>query len=199
MKSNDSSQSKKDIVRILDRLQEGYSKRNISTVSSWVNELFYEEVTILGTNGVKPGDFEWRTGLKAAEEMFENDWKNWGDVKLNLEDSEIDVEENAAWVAMQATVTRLTADSEIHSSGASRKRSLQRIKEYTERDWTSTRILYEVIHDASMILTQYERGDVFIWPIRITLGLLKKEDCWKIRQVHFSFPGRGFPNVRIEK
>ena len=90
-----------------------------------------------------------------------------------------------------------TVDSDTHSFEVSRKRSLQRIKEYTEKNWESKRALYEVINDASMVLTQYERGETFTWPIRITMSLVRINQDWKIRQVHFSFPGRGFPSVRI--
>jgi len=192
------NESMKKIKMLLEQIQKGYTSRDESTIDSWVDQLFHKEVTIIGTNAVRPGDFEWKKGLESAKQMFENDWKNWGDVKMDLDEAEVDIVDNVAWVALYATVTRNTAESDTRSSEASRKRSLQRIKEYTEKEWTSTRVLYEVIYDASMILTQYERGDVFVWPIRITLGLIDEGEGWKIRQVHFSFPGRGFPNVRIE-
>ncbi len=194
-----SEEDELQLKTILEKLQEGYSKRDVSKVKSWIQELFDEEVTVIGTNAINAGDFEWRKGHDAAIEMFQSDWQNWGDVVMNLTNAQIDIEDQNAWIAMNATVTRNTKDSERHSAELSRQRSLKRIKEYSEKKWKSKRALYEIIHDASMILTQYERGETFVWPIRISLGLIKRQNNWKIRNVHFSFPGRGFPNVRIEE
>ena len=186
------------ILNLLNKIQNGYTNRDESVVSEWVEDLFDEEVTIIGTSSIKPGDFEWRRGHEAAIEMFRSDWLNWGDVKISIDEAEIDVEGNATWVAVYATVTRDTRISESHSAEVSRERSLKRIKQYSENEWTTKQALYEIIHDASMVLTQYERSDIFIWPLRITLGLIQRNRRWLIRQVHFSFPGRGFPNVRLE-
>lgn len=200
MNSSSTNQvSKKDqILDILNEFQKGYTNRDESIAIQWVKNLFDEQVTIIGTSSVNPGDFEWRSGHEAAIEMFRSDWLNWGDVEISIDDAEIDFENNASWVAMYATVTRDTKKSENHSKEKSRERSLKRIEQYLKQGWTSKRALYEIIHDASMVLTQYGRGDIFIWPIRITLGLIHRNNKWLIRQAHFSFPGRGFPNVRLE-
>ncbi|NPD88624.1 MAG: hypothetical protein HGN29_07860 [Asgard group archaeon] len=186
------------IRSLLYKIQKGYTDRDENVVSEWAEDLFDERVTIIGTSSIKPGDFEWRNGHAAAIEMFRSDWLNWGDVKLSTEEAEIDIEGNASWVAVYATVTRDTKKSVNHSAEVSRERSLKRIKQYSEKEWTTKQALYEIIYDASMVLTQYERSDIFIWPIRITLGLFQRNNKWLIRQVHFSFPGRGFPNVRLE-
>ncbi|MHA2309815.1 MAG: hypothetical protein ACXABJ_11095 [Candidatus Heimdallarchaeaceae archaeon] len=153
------------IGALLKEFQKGYDRREISKVENWVKNLFDERVTIIGTNATNPGDFEWRKGHEAAIEMFRSDWLNWGDVEISIDEAQIDVEGNVSWVALYATVTRDTRNSESHSAEVSKKRSLKRIKEYSERDWTTERALYEIIHDASMVLTQYEKSDIFIWPI----------------------------------
>lgn len=186
------------IGALLKEFQKGYDRREISKVETWIKNLFDERVTIIGTNATNPGDFEWRKGHEAAIEMFRSDWLNWGNVEISIDEAEIEIEDSASWVAMYATVTRDTKKSVNHSEEVSRERSLKRIKQYSEKEWPTKRALYEIIHDASMVLTQYERSDVFTWPIRITLGLINRNKKWVIKQVHFSFPGRGFPNVRLE-
>jgi len=66
-----------------------------------------------------------------------------------------------------------------------------------EKDWESKRALYEIIHDASTILVQYERGDTYLWPVRCTYNLKKIDSKWKIKQLHYSWSGSGFPSARF--
>lgn len=182
------------LARLMD-FQEGYTKRDLSLVEEWVKDLLDENVQTIGTNSVYPGDFEWRTGHSAAIEMFENDWKHWGNLKMYLDHAEIAINNDISWVNVFATVTCFSKGN--RSLKASRKRSLERIKKYSEEAIDSTLALYQIINDASMILYQYEQSETFVWPIRITLGLQKKKEIWKMKQIHFSWPGRGFPSVRI--
>ncbi|NHJ47340.1 MAG: hypothetical protein FK733_06075 [Asgard group archaeon] len=186
-----------DILKRIKLFQEGYDNRDISIVKDWVRELLDKNVQIIGTNSIYPGDFEWRTGHEAAIELFENDWKRWGDLKMYLDHSEIQIEEDTSWCAIFATVTRYTQKEEDRTFEASKKRSLQRIKAITEKEMDSTLAMYQIIYDASMILSQYEQNETFVWPIRITFGFIKKKEKWIIKQIHFSWPGRGFPAVRL--
>ncbi|NHJ04796.1 MAG: hypothetical protein EAX90_08230 [Candidatus Heimdallarchaeota archaeon] len=191
------STEEKQILRKLQYFQEGYLLRDITRVENWVKELMDEEVQIIGTNSVFPGEFEWRSGYKAAYELFENDWKNWGSVKFYLENAEISIDNETAWVMIFATVTRDTTKEKNRTFEASKLRSLSRIKEICDKNLPSSRALYEIINDASSVLVQYERSEIFVWPIRITLGFLKKKNNWLIKQIHFSWPGRGFQAVRF--
>ena len=186
-----------EILKQLKEFQKGYLERDITKVKSWVESLLDERVQIIGTNSIFPGDFEWRSGHEAAIEMFENDWKNWGDATLYIDQSEIEIELDSAWVVIFATVTRDTTKEKNRTFEASKQRSLQRIKSITEKEIPSTLALYEIFNDASSVLVQYARSEIFVWPIRITLGFLKKNNQWLIKQIHFSWPGRGFPAVRL--
>lgn len=191
----------KDEGVILERLKyfyKGYKERNLSEVEKWVKKILDEKVQIIGTNSVYPESFEWRTGHPAAIEMFGNDWKNWGKLEMYLDHAEIDVAEQAAWSTIFATVARFTPEEENRTFEASRKRSLQRIKAIAESEkHTSIQAIYQIINDASSVLHQYEQSELFVWPIRISLGLTKKNEKWLIKQIHFSWPGRGFPAVRL--
>jgi hypothetical protein len=189
------------IVSVLKKLQDGYFLRDTSIVEKWVKDLFTEDVYIIGTNATYPESFEWREGHKAAVEMFSNDWRRWGDLKMYIDEADISVDNKSAWVAMFATVTKKPGHgpSRYRSADTSRRGSLARIREMTESESSSVLALYEIIHDASMVLVQYERSHEFIWPIRMTLGMVKRSGKWLFKQIHWSLPGRGFPVVRLLK
>lgn len=191
------SKEEQTILEILRDFQEGYIKRDLTLVTKWVKNLLDASVQIIGTNSTYPGDFEWRSGHKAAIEMFENDWKHWGNFKMYLDHAEIVVDNNNSWTVIFATVTRYTPEEENRTFSASKERSLKRIEALTKNKKPSTLALYQIINDASSILSQYEQSELFVWPLRITMGLSKKNDQWLIRQIHFSWPGRGFPAVRL--
>ena len=46
--------------------------------------LFTEDVEVIGTNGVRPGEAEWYTNREAAKKWVEGDWEGWGDLRLAL-------------------------------------------------------------------------------------------------------------------
>ncbi|HUT80112.1 MAG TPA: hypothetical protein VMZ29_02835 [Candidatus Bathyarchaeia archaeon] len=187
------------IFEKLKAFYQGYIERDISKVEIWVKELLDENVQIIGTNAIYPGDFEWRTGQRVAIEMFENDWKHFGKLKFYLDQAEIMVENNCSWATVFATATRLTTEEENRSFEASKNRSLNRIRAITEENKSSTLSLYQIINDASSVLYQYEQSKLFVWPIRISFCFIKKNHKWLIKQLHFSCPGTGFPAVRITK
>ncbi|MFW9922460.1 MAG: hypothetical protein ACFFDW_04130 [Candidatus Thorarchaeota archaeon] len=189
--------TEKEILDKLTYLQEGYVKRDTNQIENWVKTLMDESVQIIGTNSIYPLDFEWRSGHQAAIEMFKNDWLRWGKVRYFVDFADINVDGNLACVTMFAVVTRDTRAEENRTFDASKKRSLQRIKEITEKNIPSTLALYEIIYDASMILSQYEKSPIMVWPIRTSFVFMKKNNTWLIKQLHYSWPGQGFPAVRL--
>ncbi len=116
---------------------------------------------------------------------------------MYLDHAEIAVDDNNSWVAIFATVSRYTPEEENRTFSASKERSLKRIKALADSKTSSTLALYQIINDASAILYQYEQSELFVWPIRITMVLYKKNDQWLIKQIHFSWSGREFPAVRL--
>ncbi|NPD90589.1 MAG: hypothetical protein HGN29_17900 [Asgard group archaeon] len=193
------SPEQEKIIQFLHYHHDWYLNRDINRLDEWITRNFTENTFIIGTIGVFPGEFEWRKGIQAAKEIYANDYYNKWNLRLFIEeaDIEIDFEGQFAWVVVFGLVTRKATDHESRSSEASRKRSLARIKSYTETEWDTKRALYEVIHDASMILVQYERGEIFYWPVRCTFNLKKVNSKWKINQLHYSWSGSGFPAVRL--
>jgi hypothetical protein len=193
------SLEQKQIIQFLHNHHDWYLNRNIDRLDEWITQNFTEDVYLIGTVGTFPGEFEWRKGIQAAKEIYANDYYNKWNLRLFIEEANIDIDFDGqfAWVVVFGLVTRRATDHESRSSEASRRRSLARIKAYTETEWDTKRTLYEIIHDASMILVQYKRGETFLWPVRCTFNLKKVNNEWKINQLHYSWPGYGFPAVRL--
>ena len=191
------SSAEKKIVEFLHHYQNWYLNRDLARLEDWIKETFTEDSYIIGTNAIFPGTHEWRKGIQVAKEVYTNDFHNNWDLRIFIDEADIEVDGNFAWVAVFGLVTRQTADHPTRNADVSRKRSLARIKSMTEKDWESKRALYEIIHDASTILVQYERGDTYLWPVRCTYNLKKIDGKWKIKQLHYSWSGSGFPSARF--
>ena len=181
------------VLEVIKKFRTGCLERDVSRIDRWIKELFAGDVFVLGTDAAWPDTWEWRGGLNPAKEMFTMDWKRWGDVEIFLDDLYLSVDKNAAWAVAFATVTR-----EANDDDRSRRRSMARINEYIEKeDWSSRRILYEIIADAGNVLVQYERDDKFISLLRINLNLVKREGRWLLKLIHFSHPASGFRSRRL--
>lgn len=102
----------KDIIAIKElfvKLQEGYTERNLDSIDKFVRETFINsyDICILGT-----GTEELFLGIERVKELFENDWKYWGDVKLDLNNLYIDIKNEIAWFHIIGVVKQSFEDTE---------------------------------------------------------------------------------------
>ena len=96
----------KNVKNVLEIFKSGYAERDTSKAKEWCDRLFYDNVEIIGTYSIHSNSMEWFSGKERAISVFKSDWKSWGDLKINLETSNINVDETIAWVSCEATVTR---------------------------------------------------------------------------------------------
>ena len=102
------SMQKKEVLEVLKKFQAGYTARDVSKVDAYVNDLFdSEDILVIGTSAYKPIAFEWCEDLKTVKAVVENDWKNWGILKTEWEESRIRIDGNTAWIAMWGTSTSI--------------------------------------------------------------------------------------------
>lgn len=194
------SREKKGVYSVLEKLQRGFIERDTSIVEEWVDDLFTDDVYCIGTDAPFPNMWEWRRGRKAAIEIFRADWLYWGDVKLYLETADISVEGNAGWAAVFATNTRRPGTKGYRDAETIRQAIVRVINDKINRDeWSTRRRLYEVIHDASWALVEYERTTEFIYPMQRTFGFIKRDGKWKIKQWHWQNPSEGIPLLKLIK
>jgi len=192
-------QMNEEIFHFLQKFQAGYSSRDVSRINEWVDDLMTEDVYIMGTNAVYPNTGEWQVGRDKAIELFSNDWQRWGILEADIEHADIKIlNKNVALIAMTATVTKSVENGFGRSNEKNMERCLQRLADLEKNESKSTRLkLFTAIWDAGMVLKHTELGETFIWPIRISMVLIKEEGKWKMTQTHYSYPMSGYPPIRI--
>ena len=190
---------RKDIIKFLHEFQDGYTRRDPSKVQEWSKKLMTHDVTVMGTHAVYPDTGEWQVGIDHAARLFANDWKRWGVFESDIKNADIQIlTPNVAMVAMFATVTKSIQNGYGRSNEENMKRSLKRLASLEKDNSKSTRQkLFTAIWDAGMVLKNTELGETIIWPIRISMVLVKKSGKWKMAQTHFSHPMSGYPPVRL--
>lgn len=194
-KTND----KEQIEEVLQSFKRGYQERDTSKATAWFNSLFYDNVEVIGTFSIEPQTREWEIGRKESIKLFVSDWIGWGDVVIDLEKANIAYDGDLAWVSFPAVISRNPDNSRSRSATESYSNMLRNFEDIIKNEGEEINEkmkLLQIAYYANLLMYQYEQGDEFIWPLRISAVLQKKNNSWKFRQMHFSYPNRGFPNVR---
>jgi hypothetical protein len=85
--------SRLEILQVLENFQEGYLNRDVSVLSSFMDDLFSKEnILILGT---MPNEIY--SGSEEAELLIRSDWESWGDCTFFFENANISVYNDVAW------------------------------------------------------------------------------------------------------
>ena len=81
------------VRQVLQKLQDGYLKRNLASLDYYMKELFPSDgrTTIIGTSGLLPEDAEWPRNRDGVRKLLESDWRNWGDVYFNVASAKVEV------------------------------------------------------------------------------------------------------------
>jgi len=188
----------------LKKFQDGYDRRDTSQVEEF-RELFLPEddLEVIGTGAIEPGDDEWCLGPEAASALVENDWEGWGDLVLDVADARIHVLGDVAWLATTGTVTMDLDPTETVRDYLS---YLQEVA--GDEGMAPQARLIEILRGATNTLFEVERGKVYTWPIRFTAVLVRRPgsgngnlapagEKWLFHQIQFSFATTRFPDVRI--
>lgn len=185
-----------DILSVRETLrqfQEGYTRRDPEQIEAF-NRLFVPEddLEVIGTAAVDPGDDEWRFGIKEASSMFCNDWEGWGDVELDVADARIHTLGDVAWLATNGTVTmELDADETYRDTLAYIREDLAE-----ENGGAPREQLIKILREGIGILSEAEQGSRYIWPLRFTAVLVRRGERWLFHQVQFSYATTRFPDER---
>ena len=194
-----------DIQSVRDTLkmfQAGYERRDTSKIEDF-RALFLTEddLEMIGTGAIEPGDDEWCLGLDAACDLVENDWEGWGDLVLDVADARIHVLGDVAWLATTGTVTMDLDPKETVRD------YLSYLQEVAGDETVDPKArLMEVLRGATNTLFEAEKGKQYIWPMRFTAVLVRRPnggngstppgEGWLFHQIQFSFATTRFPDVR---
>jgi hypothetical protein len=91
-----------EVKRALQEFQDGYTSRDLSRLSAFMEQLFPddEHILICGTDAG-----EWIQGRSSVQQFIGNDWAGWGSVRLGTDDPMISSSGDVAWLATTGTVT----------------------------------------------------------------------------------------------
>src|SRR5271156_5714334 len=81
-KGDAESQVRAEVLVPLRAFQAGYTKRDPSALPAFMDQLFPkdQDIRVLGTD-----EGEWIEGYQQVGEFIANDWRYWGDVRLEVE------------------------------------------------------------------------------------------------------------------
>ncbi len=187
----------------LKNFQNGYERRDVNQIEAF-RALFVSEddLEVIGTGAIEPGDDEWCLGPDAVCDLIENDWEGWGDLVLDVADARIHVLGDVAWLATTGTVTMDLDPKETIRDYLS---YLQEIAGDESVDPQAR--MMEILRGSTNTLFEAERGKQYIWPLRFTSVLVRRpavgngsapvnNERWLFHQIQFSFATTRFPDVR---
>lgn len=182
--------SQQEIRGLLQRFQDGYTRRDPGAVDSFM-DLFTEDAEVIGTNGVKPSVDEWYVSRDAARELVAGDWEGWGDLRLDLDAASVHAIGDVGWIAATATISQRIGEENYASF-------LEFVRNYLDRSDVSPRQkLHYILRGGTNTVYELSRGENFVWALRFTAVVAREQTGWKFAQVNFSFPTIYFPDVRI--
>ncbi|HUL39852.1 MAG TPA: hypothetical protein VLU38_06140 [Methanomassiliicoccales archaeon] len=181
------------VRRTLQKLQEGYLKRNLASLDYYVKELFPPDgkVTLIGTSGMLPEDGEWPRNREGAKKVLESDWRNWGDVYFNVASANVVVVGDVGWVESNGFVEKVLPDQQVCEN------HLKYVKAVVDGDLSAKEKVAEIARGASNVVMEMMLGERYVWPMRFSAVLQRIEGRWLFRQLHFSFPTTRFPDERL--
>ena len=168
-----------EIKDILQRLQEGYNNRDPKYLDTFMKIYSSKDSSlIIGTE--QGGEFR---GFESAKELFLGDWKDWGDVKYDINTSDIQVNGDMAWVFMFAELKMRLSAKYLNNI------ALKMIKTTLENEKTSENAkMLDILRISALNVVEKLKSEISICPLRITVILTKEKENWFINHMHFSHP-----------
>lgn len=168
-----------EIQKVLQIFQEAYDKRDVNLVDSYGDELLHndEELFIFGTD--QGENFH---GFKEGKELFEGDWKYWGDFNLNRENAYISVLDNVAVVYSKALIEFTWGEDNVSRWP---KMNLNYYLDETEKSSKEMTygMLTAIANCLDIIVNAKEKP---LYAMKFLGVLVKKEGKWKFNHMHFS-------------
>jgi len=194
MKDDVENKDVEEVRSLLQKFQDGYTKRDASLLDEFMG-LFIEEdaLEVIGTNAVDPGRDEWCRGRDAVRRLVGGDWEGWGDVVYDVEGANIFVNGDTAWLSTTGTVhDRISVED--RQTGY-----LNYIREILAEEQTDASVkINTILKLGNEIALDMPFGEDFTWPLRLTAVAVRHNLAWKFHQMQFSFATTRAPDVRLE-
>jgi len=168
----------------LQKFQDGYSARDIARLDEFMR-LFVksEAVEMIGIGASKHGAKEWYEGFDRVREFIGDDWRYWGDVRLDVEGAKITIHGDIAWLSTTGTVTRTQSiDSAIEFH-------LQDMKAFIDReDLSADEKLMEATYYGMRRLRERAKGIGYSRTLIFTAVLVRVDAEWCFHTQHWAMP-----------
>jgi hypothetical protein len=175
-----------EIKHVLQCFQDGYSLRDIDNLDEFM-KLFIpgEDIELIGIGASARNGYEWFQGFDRIREIIESDWKYWGDVRLDVEESKITVKDEIAWLS---TVGEILQTDHIHTDEVTVS-TIEQMKELLENaELTPRDRIVEAAHFGVRRWREREKSAGYPWPFVFTAVLVKYESEWRFHTIHWSMP-----------
>jgi len=188
---------KSEIIEFLKTFQEGYTKRDISVIDSFMEKLFDKEQDIVAV-GTSNG--EWILNFDEAKDLVQSDWQWWGDFSINIDDVIISYSDDIVWITTSGTVKYSYDNTEETYS-----RWLTTMEDYfkEDRNYDKSSMKTDLLHINWMLNHKLhdwgKEKREYLSPIRFTAVVTKSQGRFVFKQMQFSLPAPSYPDVRIDK
>jgi len=173
-----------DVRATLQKFQDGYTSRDVARLDEFM-QLFVqsESFEMIGVGASKRGAREWHEGYNQVRKFVENDWKYWGDVRLDVEGAKITIQGDVAWLSTTGFLIQAQAfDTAIDFY-------LQEMKSFFERgDLSADEKLVEATHFGMRRWRERAKGTEYSWSLIFTAVLLRVGAEWRFHTQHWAMP-----------
>lgn len=181
-----------EIKNLLSIFKNGYQNRNINDVEAFVADTFHhsDDTVIIGT-----GTGELEIGYNQIIELIKEDWLYWGAVDFDIEKAHIDCSGDIAWFYLPGTLSQSFKHSKERNENY-----LNFVNENLENTAVTAEQRIALINWV-LTLTYHQRNDEqrdYKWPLGISGLALKKNNAWRIQQLHFAMSAGNYPDERYE-
>jgi hypothetical protein len=184
-----------ELREVLNVFEGAYIQRDITKIDNFMDALFdkNEKVIVAGTSGG-----ELCVGYEEVKEIFLSDWEYWEDLRINADEATIIPVGNTALIYTTGTIKyTFSSNSDTYA------RFLGVVKKYFDEDSPNSKKtdnvkLTEINWLLCHLLSDWDgEARQYLWDLRISFMLVKKESRWIVRQMQFSLPVVGhLPDVR---
>ncbi len=185
--------SVEEVRALLQEFQNGYTARDRDRLDRFM-DLFVQsdELEVIGTKGIRPGEQEWCCGTAAVRGLIEDDWQGWGDVVFDVDGAHITVQGDVAWLATAATATMTIPTDHVYGGFLAQTKNTLEDEVLSPRDK-----MIEITRLGADLLFESPLGETFVWPFRFTAVAVRVNGAWKFHQMQFSYSNTRLPDVRV--
>lgn len=188
MKEYKNKSSINEVIEVLDKFQELYTKKDEDLLDDFVENTFSIEpgLAVLGSTMN-----QWCFNIEDIKKLMKSHWNNennyWKTVDFKFGGAKIFANENVAWVVTIGNIKNtLSEDVQIEKTISEVKGILNKEEKSKEKALDAAKIIASTLKEIDM-------GEDYIWPFRFTSVLVKEKDAWKFHQMQFSLDSESWP------